>query len=268
MKKFQLSLYYIQEFNYRIGYTILGTVFAFSTTYKYKQSLIFIFLPKGLSHFVTTGLTELFTTYLQLCTIISIGIGIGISLAQLFFFFTPGLYHYEAKTFRRLIIIIICFYSCLYIYIFPILIEILWRLFTAYSQEFEAINLTFEPRLNDFLDHIKKLNKILALIFPCMIILNLAQKQTSKKFWVSFRGLAYIIAFTLSAIITPPDILSQTVVGLPIIIIYESQLLYWSIHEEYKYQLGNQSKPKRIPTERKKKAKASGKKHFQPSFIS
>ena len=172
MKRLQFSIYYLQELNYRLAYAAFGTTLLFITSYTYKQSLIFFLLPKGLSHFVTTGLTEIFFTYLQLCTILTIGFSVGIVLTQVYLFLRPGLYAYEAKAYLNILAGAICFYVCLYTFIFPVLIQVLWKLFTTYSQNFTPINLTFEPRLNDYLEHLKQLNKILSISFPCILVLN------------------------------------------------------------------------------------------------
>nr|YP_009684004.1 SecY-independent transporter protein [Lessonia spicata]QDP13828.1 SecY-independent transporter protein [Lessonia spicata]QWK44637.1 SecY-independent transporter protein [Lessonia spicata] len=237
MNKLQISIYYLQEFNYRLIYTIFGTMFIFITTYTYKQSLIFIFLPQGLSHFVSTGLTEIFFTYLQVCTIFSLSCGIGIAIIQLYLFLRPGLYAFEAKTIFHLLITALIFYVCLYVIIFPIIIKILWELFSTYSQNFTALDLTFEPKLQDYLYHLQQLNKALSFSFPCLIVLNMLQFYTNKQTWVKYRGIAYITAFFIAAFITPPDILSQTLLGLPLILYYELQLKFWSLYEEYKKQL-------------------------------
>nr|UXD07370.1 TatC [Alaria esculenta] len=237
MNRLKISIYYLQELNYRLAYAILGTFFLFSITYTYKQGLIFIFLPKGLSHFVSTGLTEIFFTYLQLCTIFSFSFGFGIALTQLYLFLRPGLYAFEAKTIFNLLITAIIFYICLYIFLFPIITKVLWELFSDYSQNFTAIDLTFEPRLQDYLSHLQQLSKILTLSFPCLIALNIVQRHTNRKTWVKYRGIAYITAFSISAFITPPDVLSQTLIGLPLIIVYEIQLKIWALYEGYKKKL-------------------------------
>nr|NP_659255.1 SecY-independent protein translocase component tatC [Laminaria digitata]CAC87951.1 SecY-independent transporter protein [Laminaria digitata] len=237
MNRLKISIYYLQELNYRLFYAILGTIFLFSTTYTYKQGLIFIFLPKGLSHFVSTGLTEIFFTYLQLCTIFSFSFGFGIILTQLYLFIRPGLYAFEAKITLNLLITALIFYICLYVFIFPVIVKVLWELFSAYSQNFTAIDLTFEPRLKDYLYHLQQLNKTLTLSFPCIITLNIIQIYTKKQTWVKYRGIAYIAAFSIAAFITPPDVLSQTLIGLPLIVFYEIQLKLWFLYEEYKKQL-------------------------------
>lgn len=237
MKRLQLSIYYIQELNYRLAYATFGTVLIFFTTYTYKQGLIFLILPQGLSHFVSAGLTEIFFTYIQLCTILSASFGIFLFISQSYIFIRPGLYTYESNTFLRLLISTFCFYICLYVLIFPALIKILWELFSAYSQNFTPIHLTFEPRLNNYLDHIQQLNKILLFSFPCLLALNLFQRYTNKELWIKHRGIAYIIAFFIAAFITPPDIMSQILVGAPLIFFFEIQILLWTFYKKYQKQL-------------------------------
>lgn len=237
MKRIHLSIYYLQELNYRLAYATFGTLLLFSTTYTYKQTLIFIILPKGLSHFVSTGLTEIFFTYIELCTILSLSFSLILILAQVYLFLRPGLYTYEARMTQNLLIASIFFYICLYILVFPWLIKILWELFSEYSKNFTAIHLTFEPRIIDYLEHIKQLNKILGFSFPCILGLNILQKYTNKQLWIKFRGIAYIVAFSIAAFITPPDVLSQTIVGLPLIFFYEIQIVFWAINLTYQKKI-------------------------------
>ena len=234
MKRLHLSIFYLQELNYRLAYAAFGTLLLFSTTYTYKQGLIFVILPQGLSHFVSAGLTEIFFTYIELCTILSFNFSFILILTQIYLFLRPGLYTYEARITFNLLVTSIFFYTCLYIFIFPWLIKMLWELFSEYSKNFTAISLTFEPRINDYLEHIKQLNKILGFSFPCILGLNILQKYTTKQLWTKYRGIAYIIAFSIAAFITPPDILSQAIVGLPLILFYEIQIIFWSIYMTYK----------------------------------
>lgn len=237
MKRLQFSIYYLQELKYRLTYTALGAILLFITTYHYKQSLIFMFLPAGLAYFVSTGLTEIFLTYLQLCTILSIGLSIGIFLLQFYLFLIPGLYAYEAKVILNIIVITILFYSCLYTFFFPLLVQLLWKIFSAYAQNFTPIHLTFEPRLNDYLKNIHQLNNIVSLSFPLLLGLTLVQMNSSSKVWVKYRGIAYLVSFLISAFLTPPDILSQIIIGLPIILCYEIQITGWTIYKAYETKL-------------------------------
>lgn len=237
MRRLRLSIYYLQELNYRLGYTAYGAALLFLTTYHYKQGLIYIIIPRGLSHFVSTSLTEIFFTYIQLCTFLTFNASIILASVQIYLFLRPGLYTYEAKTALNILMAAICFYLSIYAFIFPPLIKILWQLFSSYSQNFTPIHLTFEPRLNDYLKNVQQLNKMLSLSFPCIFLLSIIQKNTEKHIWIKYRGIAYITAFIVAAFITPPDVLSQTIIGLPLIIFYELQVATWAIYKEYKRQL-------------------------------
>lgn len=234
MKKLYLSIYYLQELNYRLAYTAFGTLLLFITTYTYKQSLIFIILPQGLSHFVSADLTEIFFTYLEICTLLSLNLSIILLVIQIYIFLQPGLYSYEAKITRNILVISIFFYTCLYLFVFPWLTKVLWELFSEYSKNFTAIHLTFEPRINDYLEHIKQLNIILGFSFPCILVISILQRYTKKQLLIKYRGIAYIIAFSIAAFITPPDVVSQILVGIPLIIFYEIQIVFWSIYITYK----------------------------------
>ena len=260
MKRLQFSIYYLQELKYRLAYTIFGTILLFITTYQYKHGLIFLFLPKGLSHFVSTGLTEIFFTYLQLCTILSIGFSLGICLTQLYLFLRPGLYAYEAKATLNLLIGTIIYYSCLYAFFFPALAQLLWKLFSAYSQNFTPIHLTFEPRLSDYLKHLHQLNNILSLSFPLMLALSMIHIYTNKKIWIKYRGVSYVVAFSIAAFLTPPDIISQILVGLPLILFYEMQITGWALYKEYQARLliRQPIETHKDPDRKKKKSQGQG----------
>nr|YP_011008357.1 SecY-independent transporter protein [Sporochnus bolleanus]WBP70328.1 SecY-independent transporter protein [Sporochnus bolleanus] len=237
MRRLQFSMYYLRELNYRLAYAGFGTVILFFTTYIYKQPLIFLFLPKGLSHFVSTGLTEIFFTYLQLCILLSLGFSLGLILIQLYLFLRPGLYAFEASTSLNLLIIIICFYLCIYIFVFPILVQLLWKLFSSYSHDFTPIHLTFELRINDYLEQLNNLSKILSLSLPYFLGLNIIQNYTARTTWIRYRSISYLISFSIAAFITPPDIISQFIVGVPLIIFFEIQILYWALYKRYQEQL-------------------------------
>jgi len=237
MKKFQFTIYYTQELNYRLLHTIIGTTMFFFTIYTYKQSLIFILLPAGLSHFITTGVTEIFFTYMQFCASVSTSFCVTILLTQIFLFFRPGLYIYEANTCFTILITTIFFNAFLYTCAFPSIIQTFWKTFYTYSTVFMPIHLTFEPKFNDYVTHLKQLNTILTYGLPAVILLGLVESYTSASLWIKHRGIIYITSLVFAAFVTPPDIISQLIIGLPLIFIYESQVLYKTFKDLYKKKL-------------------------------
>ena len=233
MKKFQFSVYYLQELKNRVAYAAFGVALFFFTTYTYKQGLIFLFLPKCLSHFVTTGVTEIFFTYLQLCFNLTITFAIIVLLTQLLFF-TPGLYKYESNIYIKILSLTILFNIILYTCMAPIILQIFWKLFYTDSTNFMPINLTLEPKLINYVQQLQQFNTLINFSFPILIILNIIQNNTSTKIWIKYRGLIYILSFTFAAFITPPDIRSQILVGIPLILIYEIQIIYKTLKNKYR----------------------------------
>nr|YP_009128314.1 SecY-independent protein translocase component tatC [Sargassum thunbergii]AJP09367.1 SecY-independent protein translocase component tatC [Sargassum thunbergii] len=233
MKNFQFTIHYTQELNYRLLHTTFGTTIFFFTIYTYKQSLVFILLPTGLSHFITTGVTEIFFAYIQICTSISTNLCITILLTQFFLFFRPGLYIYEANACLTILITTIFFNIFLYTSGFPLIIQTFWKTFYTYSTVFMPIHLTFEPKFNDYITHLKQFNTILTYSIPAFILLGFIESNTSASPWIKHRGVIYITSLVVAAFVTPPDIISQLLIGLPLIFIYETQVLYKTFKDLY-----------------------------------
>lgn len=233
MKRLNLSLHYLQELNYRIAYSGLGTALLFTISYLYKQTLIYLIIPKGISHFISTDLTEIFTTYIYLCATISLVIGTIIFIIQLYIFLVPGLYLNEAKKSYKLIIITICFYLCIYTAILPIIIQISWEFFLSYTNNFNSIQLIFDPQLKNYLKHIYTISIIINLSYPFLVTLNILMSYSKINTLTKHRRIIYFASFTIAAIITPPDIISQAFIGLFFILFYEIQIMIWIIYRKY-----------------------------------
>nr|YP_009049389.1 SecY-independent protein translocase component tatC [Sargassum horneri]AIE46185.1 SecY-independent protein translocase component tatC [Sargassum horneri]AWW89647.1 SecY-independent protein translocase component tatC [Sargassum horneri]AWW89684.1 SecY-independent protein translocase component tatC [Sargassum horneri]AWW89721.1 SecY-independent protein translocase component tatC [Sargassum horneri]AWW89758.1 SecY-independent protein translocase component tatC [Sargassum horneri] len=258
MKKFQFTLHYTQEFNYRLLHATIGTALFFFTIYIYRQSIIFMLLPAGLSHFITTGVTEMFFAYIEFCTNISTNFCIIVLLTQLFLFFRPGLYRYEANKCFTILITIIFFNIFIYINAFPSIIQTFWETFYAYSIAFMPIHLTFEPKFNDYMTHLKQFNTVLTYVFPTVILLGFIENNTSILLWIKHRGIIYITTLAFAAFVTPPDIISQLLVGVPLIFMYETQVLYKTFKYLYKKKLliGQPIKTQKYTYRKNKKSKS------------
>ena len=119
----------------------------------------------------------------------------------------------------------------------PIIIQTFWKLFYTDSTNFMPINLTLEPKLINYVQQLQQFNTLINFSFPILIILNIIQNNTSTKIWIKYRGLIYILSFTFAAFITPPDIISQILVGIPLILIYEIQITYKILKNKYREYL-------------------------------
>ena len=65
----------------------------------------------------------------------------------------------------------------------------------------------------------------LAFQLPLLMILLNRAKLVSRQSFAKGRRYAIVIIFALAALITPPDVISQIALALPLILLYESSLL-------------------------------------------
>jgi len=229
LKKFNFTIRYFQELYYRLLYSLVNLAFIFLITYTYKQTLIYLILPVGITHFITTELTELFISYLYLCGTLSFFSLTIILTFQLYLFLRPGLFSYEANKYFKLILICIIFYVNMYINIYPILIQMSWDFFSQYPNNFNSLTLNFELKFLEYIKHIHELALMGILIYTITvlgIIMNL-------KHTITYRTPVYIGLFILAAIITPPDPISQILIGFILLLLYEFGIFNSFIKNSY-----------------------------------
>ena len=90
-----------------------------------------------------------------------------------------------------------------------------------------SLPIELEPRISEYLALIMKLIFAFGLCFELPVILLLLVKAgilTSDDL-VNKRKYAILSAFIVAAILTPPDVISQVLLALPIIVLYEISIL-------------------------------------------
>ncbi len=199
--------------------------------------LVYIFLQEPLAEkirvnggrMIFTGLHEGFFTQIKVAFFISISIGFPILLIQLWKFIAPGLYKNEKKIFILFLIatpVLFLLGSCMVYYI---VIPLAWEFFISFQMSGVngSLPIELEPRISEYLSLIMKLIFAFGVCFELPVVLLLLIKSgiltpddLAKK-----RKYAILIAFVVAALLTPPDIISQIMLALPIIILYEFSIL-------------------------------------------
>lgn len=233
MQKFKTSFYYIQELCYRAAYLLANTIFIFLVTYRYKQALIYLLLPHGITHIISTDVTEIFTTYLHLSAIITFMLNVGVFLVQIYLFLRPGLYSFEARLLNTILAGCLVGYFYFYIILYPGLIQLSWKFFFNYTQHFNAVQLIFEPRLTNYLNYIKTIGVMINILFFTLLLTAVILSNTTTNHLTKYRKFVYVCMVVLSTCITPPDCVSQIVITLLLIKLYEIQLFIKLLNKQY-----------------------------------
>lgn len=232
-----MLLYYFSELKNRIILLILCWLSSFFTCYYYKEVLLFLFIKPSLNltskfnkiYFISTNITEIFNTYINLAIFISNQIIFILLIKHFIFFIMPGLYKYEINTLKKVVLIYLIFLINSILLFYFILLPISWNFFFHFQKVFSnnQLNLYFEAKLSEYLDFFMNLNQISTFI--CQLFTLIFIYITSIKNYLTFvkksKKIIFFLLFILATVITPPDIFSQIILGSFIIIIYEILIL-------------------------------------------
>lgn len=169
--------------------------------------------------------TETFVAYIKVAFITGIAISMPILVYQLFRFLAPGLTRNE----RRWILVSLPAVSGFFVAGVLFCYFLVLPSALNFLLNFGSDLVTSTPTVSEFLSFVTRFLFAVGLAFETPIVIFVLAKlgvATPKRLG-KFRRWAYVLAFVVAAIITPtPDPVNQTIVAVPIIILYELGILF------------------------------------------
>ena len=211
-----------------------------------------IYLKNGVENprMIYTALTEAFFTYLKVSFYGALFISFPILAMQIYKFAAPGLYKNEKKDFLPFLIATPILFglgaALVYYFIFPLA----WNFFLGFQTSTAGVGMAIEleAKVNEYLSLVLKLMFAFGLAFQIPVALTLLARaglvnssQLKKR-----RKYAIVIAFVVAAILTPPDLISQIGLGIPIIILFEISIYLAVIFENRKKRKSENIKKKKM----------------------
>ncbi len=221
---------HLLELRTRVMRAFLAVVIVFIPLAFYSNQL-FEWLARPLrrvlpanSALISTSITAPFTTPLKLSFVAALVAAMPFVLYQLWAFVAPGLYRHERRYAVPLLVSsIILFYAGTafgYFAVFPLMFNFFVNTTPHGVQMMADITL--------YMDFVLKLLFSFGLAFevPVAVVLLVIMGIVPLAKLTQIRGYVLIAVFVIAAIVTPPDAVSQTIMAVPMYLLYEGGILF------------------------------------------
>lgn len=236
LKEFPL-IEHLTELRSRIIHSLLFFIFAFVFCYTFKDDIYNLITYPLIStlqnnhitnKLIYTKITEAFTSTLSITFSSALFISIPYFAIELWLFITPALYKNEKRYFFPYLLITPILFLCGIIFCyFLVLPKTFEFLITFANGKGMATPLVLQAKITEYIDLTITLLNAFGLCFlsPVFLILlikfNILERQTL----IKARKYAIILIFIISAILTPPDIISQILLAIPLMFMYELSII-------------------------------------------
>ena len=225
------------ELRNRLMYSCAAILIGFLVCYFFSEH-IYAFLVRPLAdiyqgqtgrRMIYTGLTEAFFTYVKVAFWAGAFLTFPFVAVQLWMFIAPGLYRTEKQAFLPFLtatpVLFFLGGAMAYYVIFPLA----WRFFVSFETPGGEgmLPIELEARVGEYLSLVMKLIFAFGLSFQLPVALTLMGRVgliTSQQL-SSNRRYAIVAVFAVAAVLTPPDVISQIGLAVPILVLYEISIV-------------------------------------------
>lgn len=224
---------HLLELKARVIKVLLAFVIVFCVCYYFSDHIYQLLLSPLASiipdhkRIIYTGLAEAFFSYLKLSAFSSFVIILPFVIVQIYLFIAPGLYPEEKKTAALILFFspILFWFGGLFVFFY--VMPKAWVFFLSFESKDSLVPIVLEAKISEYLGLVMQLIIAFGLAFqlPVVVLILDIIGLIKAKDLQNKRRLAVVINFIIAGVLTPPDVLSQFALALPLLLLYEVSII-------------------------------------------
>lgn len=237
--KEQTLLEHFEDLRIRLLIVLVVFVVSFIGCYCFSSQIFgFLIAPlndvmkgqdESTNRMIYTKLTEGFVTTIKTASFGALVISIPMFLLVLWGYLAPGLYKSEKRVLLPYFIATPSLFVVGGAFAYYFIIPLAWKFLLSFQGQAMAgsMPVQLEASVGEYLSLITSLMLVFGSAFQLPVIMSLLIRANlvSIESLIKFRKYAIVLAFLMAAILTPPDIVSQIGLAVPMLLLYELSIL-------------------------------------------
>ena len=220
---------HLEELRKRLIVCFVAVGVGFVAAYGFKEKLFQILTRPLISvmntqdNLIFTGLPEAFFTYLKVAFLAGLMLAAPVIIYQFWMFVAPGLYDKEKRHLIPIVFLSSVFFLGGALFGYFIVFPFGFKFFLGFATD----TIRPLPSMKEYLAFSAKLLLAFGLVFELPLVITFLAKLgiVSVDFLKKNRKYALLLFFVFAAILTPPDVVTQIMMALPLMILYEISII-------------------------------------------
>jgi len=217
------------EIRKRLVRSAIAVGIGFAVAYGFSEKLFEILatplkanMPPG-DRLIYTSLPEMFFIYIKTALVAGILLAAPYVFYQIYLLFAPGLYQKERSTFIPFVVCSTVLFVGGALFGYFVVFPLGFKFFLAFSNE----HLRALPSVKQYFSLAVKLLFAFGLVFELPVVAFFLSRMgvVTADFLKEKRRYAILLIFIIAAFLTPPDVISQFLMALPLVVLYEVSIL-------------------------------------------
>ncbi len=229
MSQSETFISHLIELRDRLLHIVIGIVVVFACLFPFANDIYTLLahpllakLPKG-GQMIATAVTTPFFVPMKVAMLAAVVVSLPYTLYQLWAFVAPGLYRHEKRFAVPLIILSTLLFLIGMAFAYFLVFPVVFGFITGTAPEGVAVM----TDIGNYLDFVITLFLAFGIAFevPVAVVLLVKLGMVSVETLKEIRSYVIVGAFVAGAIFTPPDVVSQIMLAVPLWLLYEAGIV-------------------------------------------